>query len=188
MYRFAYLFMLSLALLFAAPTASAEDLSTIADKVKAVVNEEPSCWKLYRQQQRETIQFLEVDLDWVCGKESVIAYLYQAPSVEAASKLLYEIRTSPVQSSAVALGAPPLDSYKFGDESFVGAYYLYSRSSYILFRKGDIVVRIDSSTRGKASSKRTLKNAVRFAQLLDEYMPPPNAHVQRGRERQSKKP
>ena len=118
-------------------------------------------------------------MNWVCGKEGVIAYLYQAPSVEAAVELLYEIRTSPVESSVVAPGEPSIDSYQFGDESFVRSFNLYSRSSYVFFRKGNIVVGIDSGTIGKASSKRTLRNAVRFAQLFAERMPPPHNSFKR---------
>jgi hypothetical protein len=166
--------MLSLILLCSALAAYAQDVSAVAEKVKVVVKERTGCWKLFHQQERKTSDVTAVEVDWVCGKEGVIVYLYQAPSVEAAVKLLYEIRTSPVQSSTVALGAPPIGPYKFGDESYVGSYYLYSRSSYVFFRKGNIVVRIDSSTMGKASSKRTLRNAVRFAQLFAEHMPPPN--------------
>ena len=142
--------------------------------MKSLVKEKETCWKLFRQQERKNTEFSEVELDWVCGKENVITYLYQLPSVEAADKLLYEICTSPVQSSAVALGAPPIDSYQFGDESFVRAYLLYSRSSYVFFRKDNIVVRIDSGTTGKASSKRTLRNAVLFAQFFAERMSLPD--------------
>ena len=174
MFRSTNLLMLSLILLCSAPAAYGQDVSAVADKVKAVVKEKASCWKLFRQQERKNTEFSEVELDWVCGKESVIVYLYQAPSVEAAAKLLYEIRTSPVVSSAHVPGAPPTDSYQFGDETSVGSYYLYSRSSYVFFRKGNIVARIDSGSAGKTSSKRTLRNAVLFAQLSAEQMPPPN--------------
>jgi hypothetical protein len=174
MFRYANLFMLALTLLCSAPTAYAEDVSTVVEEVKAMVEKKSSCWKLLRQEERKNTEFLEIDLDWVCGKESVVAYLYQVPSVEAAAKLLYEIITSPVQSLAVAPGAPPTDSYKFGDESYVRAYLLYSRSSYVFFRKGNIVVRIDSGARGSGSHKRILRNAVRFAQLFAERMPPPS--------------
>ena len=174
MLRFANLLMLSLILLCSAPTNYAQDASAVAEKVKAVVKEKASCWKIYHQQERKIDGVTAVEVNWVCGKESVIAYLYQVLSVEAAARLLYEIRTSPVSSSAVVPGAPPLDSYQFGDESSVRSYYLYSRSSYVFFRKGNIVVRIDSGTMGKTSSKRTLRNAVRFAQWFAEVMPPPN--------------
>src|SRR5215208_1926265 len=168
------LFMLSLILLCSASTAYAGDVPIVAEEVTVMVKEKASCWKLHRQQERKNVEFPEVELDWVCGKESVIAYLYQASSVEAAAKLLHEIVTSPVQSSAVVPGAPPTDIYQFGDESYVGSYYLYSKSSYVFFRKGNIVVRIDSNGMWKPTSKRTLRNAVRFAQLFDECMPPPN--------------
>ena len=166
----AKLLVLSLVLLCSAPAAYAEDISDVAEQVKAVVKEKQPCWKLYHQQDRGKA----VEVNWVCAKEGVIAYLYQESSVEAAARLLYEIRTSPVASLARVPGAPPEDSYKFGDESFVRSYFSYSSSSYIFFRKGSIVVRIDSGSEGKTSSERTLRNAVLFAQLLIERMPPPN--------------
>ena len=169
--RSANLLILSLALLCSAPTAHAEDVSTVAEKVKAVVNEKGSCWKLFHEQKRRDIDRAEVLVNWVCGKEGVVVYLYQEPSVEAAVKLFYEMRTAPV-----AAPGRTVDSYKFGDESWVNSYNPYSRSSYVFFRKGNIIVRIDSGTRGKASSARTLKNAVRFAGLFDEQIrqPPSN--------------
>lgn len=174
MLRFAGLLMLPLILLCSAPAASAQDVSAVAEKVKVAVKEGARCWKLYHQQERKDGDRTAVEVNWVCGEEGVIAYLYQVPSVEAAARLLDEIRTSPVGSSAVVPGAPPMDSYQFGDESVVRSYYLYSRSSYVLFRKGDTVVRIESGTTGKASSERTLSNAVRFARLFAERLPPPD--------------
>jgi hypothetical protein len=181
MFRFANLFMLSLILLCSAPAASAEDVSTVVDNVKAIVKEKAACWKLYHQQERKDGERTTIEVNWVCGKEGVIAYLYQEPSVEAAVKLLYEIRTSPVQSLAVVQGAPPLDAYQFGDETVVRSYLLYSSSSYVFFRKGKIVVRIDSGTMGKASSKRTFRNAVRFAQWFADLIPTPNNSLNRTR-------
>jgi hypothetical protein len=182
MFRRVNLLILSLALLCAAPAAYAGDVSEVAEEVKAIVREKAPCWKLFRQQERKIPEFWEIDLDFVCGKASVIAYLYQTPSVEAAAKLLYEIVTSPVQSSATIPGHPVVTD-KFGDESYVGAYFLYTRSSYVYFRKGHIVVRIDSSSSGKASSKKTLKNAVIFAQFLAQHMPPTNSSSERGMKR-----
>jgi hypothetical protein len=123
------LLMLSLTLLCSARTAYAGEVFIVAEKVKSVVEKKASCWKLHRQQERKDVEFQEVELDWVCGKENVIAYLYQASSVEAASRLLHDIVTSPVQSSTVVLGAPPLDSYKFGDESYVCSYYFIRRAA-----------------------------------------------------------
>lgn len=169
--RFANLLMLSLVLLFPLPAAYAQDVSTVAEKVKAVIKDKASCWKLFHQQERKIDDGKAIEVNWVCGNEGVIAYLYQEPSVEAAVKLLYEIRTSPVQSSATSR---PVDPYKFGDESYVRSYYLYSSSSYVFFRKGNIVVRIDSGTTGKSTSTCTLRNAVRFAQMFAEQITPPN--------------
>ena len=174
MSRTANLLILPLILLCTAPAANAQDVSAVAEKVKSVVKKSEPCWKLYRQQERKHGDGKAVEVNWVCGKEGLIAYLYQELSVDAAAKLLYEIRTSPVGSSAHVPGAPTVDSYQFGDESFVGSYYLYTRSSYIFFRKGNIVVRIDSGSSGKTSSKRTLRNAVLFAQLFAEQMSLPN--------------
>jgi hypothetical protein len=174
MRQYAKLLMLLLVIPCGALTVRAQSVPEVAEKLKNSVKEKARCWKLFRQQERKTTEILEVELDWVCGKESVIVYLYQAPSVEAAAKMLYEILTSPVGSSARVPGAPPTDSYQFGDESSVGSYYLYTRSSYVFFRKGSIVARIDSGSARKTSSKRTLRNAVLFAQLLAEQMPPPN--------------
>ena len=160
---------LSLALLCSAPTAYAKDVSEVAADVKGIVKAKTSCWKLFNQHERKLTEFWEIDLDWVCGKESVVSYLYQTPSIEDATKLLHEIVNSPVQS-ITTIPRHPVDHHKFGDESYVGSYYLYSRSSYIFFRKGNIVVRIDSSSSGKTSSKKTLTNALRFAQLYAEHM------------------
>jgi hypothetical protein len=166
--------MLPLLLLCSAPAAYGQDVSAVAVKVKAVVNKSAPCWKLYHQQERKHGEGRAVEVNWLCGKEGVIAYLYQEPSVEAAAKLLHEILTSSVGSLATVPGPPPLDSYQFGDESSVRSYFLYSKSSYVLFRKGNIVARVDSGSAGKTSSKRTLRNAVLFAQLFAEQMPPPN--------------
>lgn len=173
MFRYVNLLMLSLTLLCSAPAADAQNVSAVAEEVKAIVKEKASCWKLYHQQERKDGDHTTVEVNWVCGKEGVVAYLYQVPSVEAAAKLLNEIITSPVQSLAVAQGAPPLDAYQFGDESYVRAYLLYSKSSYVFFRKGNVVVRIDSGTMWKASHKRTLRNAVRFARMFAERIQPP---------------
>jgi hypothetical protein len=179
MSRTANLLILPLILLCSAPVVIAQSVPPVVEKVKVVVKEKASCWKLYHQQERKDGDRTTVEVNWVCGKEGVVAYLYQEPSVEAATKLLYEIRTSPVESLAVVPGAPPMNPYQFGDESIVRAYLLYSRSSYIFFRKGNIVVRIDSGTMGKASSKGTLRNAVRFARLFAEHIPPPNNSLNR---------
>lgn len=170
MFRYASLLILHLALFCVAPSVHAQNVSTVSEQVKARVKEEAPCWKLFRHEARKTDQFAEIDVDWVCGKESVGVYLYEVSSEEAAAMLLREIVTSPVQSLAVAAGAPRVDSYKFGDESYVRAYLLYSKCSYIFFRQGKIVVRIDSNTMGKATSKRTLANAVRFAEWFTNQM------------------
>jgi hypothetical protein len=165
MFRPASLLILSLMLLCPPPAVYAGDVSTIAEEVKAAVEEKASCWKLFHQQERKDVDRAELWVNWVCGKKGVVVYLYQEPSVEAAIKLFYEMRTAPVASPGRLV-----ESYKFGDESFVTSYNPYSRSSYVFFRKGSIVVRIDSGTTGKASSARTLKNAVRFARLFVEKM------------------
>ena len=149
MTRTAILLILPLILLSPAPALNVQDVSTIANEVKAEVKEKGSCWKLFHQEQRKNGDRAEVWVNWVCGKEGVVVYLYQESSVEAAAKLLYEINTSPVQSLAVAMDAPPIRPYQFGDESFVRSNLLYSSSSYVFFRKGNIVVRIDSGQRGR---------------------------------------
>jgi|ERR1044071_6112272 hypothetical protein len=159
----AALFLVSLILLCSS-TASAKEASAIASEVKAIVKKEKPCWKIYHEQERKDGDFHSVEVNWVCGKDGVIVYLYQVPSVEAAAKLLREIITSPVQSSAVALGTPPIGPYQFGDETHVGSNYMYSSSSYVYFRKGNIVFRIDSGATARTTSKRTLKHALRFAQ------------------------
>ena len=184
MSRIVILFILLLILLCSAPAVNAQDVSTIAKNVKAIVKETSSCWKLFHEEQRTVGDRAEVWVNWVCGKEGVVVYLYQESSVAEAAKLLYEIRTSPVQSLAVAIGTPPIGPYQFGDESFVRSNLLYSSSSYVFFRKGNMVVRTDSGTTGKASSKRTLKNAVRFAQLFVDHMPPPNDSIKQTRNQQ----
>lgn len=170
MFRPASLLILSLILLRYTPAAYAGEVSTIAEEVKALVKEKASCWKVFHQQGRNDVDRAELWVNWVCGKEGVVVYLYQEPSVEAAIKLFYEMRTAPV-----AAPGRLVESYKFGDESFISSYNPYSRSSYVLFRKGSIIIRIDSGTTGKASSARTLKNAVRFAQLfVEKISPQPN--------------
>jgi len=168
MFRTASLLILSLMLLCPAPAASAEEVSAIVEGVKAVVKEEASCWKLFHQQGPRVTDRAEAWVNWACGKEGVVVYLYREPSVEAAVKLFHEMRTAPVASPGRVV-----DSYKFGDESFVTSFNPYSRSSYVFFRKGNIIIRIDSGTNGKASSARTLRNAVRFARWFDERMSQP---------------
>jgi hypothetical protein len=114
-----------------------------------------------------------IDLNWTCDEDSIMAYLYQAPSVEAAEKIFYELRTSPVAAPFWSSDGQNTDSYKFGDEASIRTNHLYVSSSYVFFRKGNIVVRVDSNT-GKKSKKtataRTLKNAVKFARLFDEQI------------------
>jgi len=166
-FRRANLLMLLPALLWLVPAAYARDVSDVAEEVKAIVKEKAPCWKVFRQEERKQAAFWEIDLDWVCGKEIVGAYLYQTPSVETAKKLLNDIVTSPVQSLTTTPGHPVINE-KFGDESDVRSYFAYSNSSYVFFRKGNIVVRIDSSGSGKTSSQKTLENAVLFAQLFAE--------------------
>ena len=185
MSRTAILLTLTLMLLCPARAVNAQDVSKVSKKVEAIVKEKISCWKLFHQEERKVGDRSEVLVNWVCGKEGVVVYLYQESSVEAAAKLLHEIRTSPVQSLAVALDAPPVGPYQFGDESVVRSHLLYSSSSYVFFRKGKIVVRIDSGTTGKASSKRTLRNAVRFAQLFADHLPPPNDSLNQTRNQKS---
>lgn len=171
MFRHVKLLITGLALLCSAPVAHAESLSTVAGRVKAVVKEKAPCWKLFHEQEGRNGDRADIWVNWVCGKEGVVVYLYQAPSVEAAVKMFYEMRTAPV-----AAPGRTLDSYKFGDESWVSSYNPYSRSSYVFFRKGNIIVRIDSGTTGNASSASTLKNAVRFARWFAEQIrqPPGN--------------
>jgi hypothetical protein len=157
-------------LLWCPPSAYGEDVSALVEGVKAAVKEKAPCWKLFHQQGPSGIDRAGAWVNWTCGKEGVVAYLYHEPSVEAAVKLFHEMRTAPVAAPGRAV-----DSYKFGDESFVSSFNPYSRSSYVFFRKGNIIVRIDSGTDGKATSARTLKNAVRFARLFVEQLSaPPN--------------
>ena len=172
MCRYAKILMSLLVVSCCALTVYPQSASEVAEKLKATLKEKAPCWKLFRQQERKGTEILEVDIDLVCGKDSVIAYLYQAPSVEAAAKLLYEIRTSPVAAPAAPPAGSSVDSYRFGDESYVRTYYEYSRSSYVFFRKGNIVVRIDSNMLAKPTSARTLRNAVLIAQMLADLMPP----------------
>lgn len=170
MHRTARLLILSLMLLWCPPSAYGEDVSALVEGVKAAVKEKAPCWKLFHQQGPSGIDRAGAWVNWTCGKEGVVAYLYHEPSVEAAVKLFHEMRTAPVAAPGRAV-----DSYKFGDESFVSSFNPYSRSSYVFFRKGNIIVRIDSGTDGKATSARTLKNAVRFARLFVEQLSaPPN--------------
>jgi hypothetical protein len=170
MYRTARLLILTLVLLCCAPSAYGEDVPALVEGVKAAVRKKAPCWKLFHQQGRRETDRAEAWVNWACGKDGVAAYLYHEPSVEAAIKLFQEMRTAPVAAPGRAV-----DSYKFGDESFVSSFNPYSRSSYVFFRKGNIIVRIDSGTNGKASSARTLKNAVRFARLFVEQLSaPPN--------------
>lgn len=152
------------------PKAYAQDISAIAGKVKAIVKEQASCWKLYNQQERKNTEIEEINLNWTCGRDGVIAYIYQAPSVETAIKWFYELRTSPVASPVTSSNWRNADSYKFGDESSIRSNFLYSSSSYVFFRKGNIVVRIDSGSSKKTTSARTLKNAVLFARLINEQI------------------
>lgn len=172
MRRYAKILMSLIVVSCCALTVYAQSVSEVAEKLKTVLREKAPCWKTFRQQERKSTEFVEAELDLMCGKESVIAYLYQAPSVEAAAKLLYEIRTSPVAAPATLPAGNSVDSYKFGDESYVSTYYHYSRSSYVYFRKGNIVVRIDSNMLAKPTSARTLRNAVWIAQLLADLIRP----------------
>jgi len=171
MYRTVCLLILSLVILCCTPSAYGKDVPALVEGIKAAVKEKAPCWKLFHQQGRRDVDRAEAWVNWVCGKEGVVAYLYHEPSVEAAIKLFHEMRTAPVAAPGRAV-----DSYKFGDESFVRSFNPYSRSSYVFFRKGNIIVRIDSGTSGKASSARTLKNAVGFARLFVEQLSaPPNS-------------
>lgn len=179
LFRRANLLMLLLALLWLVPAAHAQDVSDVAEEVKAIVKEKAPCWKVFRQEERKQAEFWEIDLDWVCGKASVGAYLYQTPSVETAKNLLNEIVTSPVQSLTTTPGHPEIND-KFGDESYVRYYLAYSNSSYVFFRKGNIVVRLDASGSGETSSQKTLKNVVMFAQFFAEHISSPKSSSNRG--------
>ena len=159
-------FILSLLVLFCVQAAYSQDISGVVKKVEALVND-ASSWKIQRRQERNRDDSKVMETDWVNGREIVGVYLYQEPSVEAAANLLEEMRTAPVESIATT---GPVGRYDFGDESYIRSNGVYSTSSYILFRKGNVVVRIDSTSSGKITSACTLKNAVRFARLFEEQL------------------
>jgi hypothetical protein len=154
-----------LILLCPAEAAHAQDVGALAEKLEAAVKEGAPCWELVHRQEREGDDGSAVELNWVGGEEAVMVYIYHGTSVEAAADLFQRMRTAPVASPGQVV-----DSYKFGDESKVTSYHPYSRSSYIFFRSGRVVVRIDSSTTGEATSARTLENAVSFARLTVEQI------------------
>ena len=144
------------------------------NRVKSAVRVKSSCWKLNRAQERQNGERTDFGQEWLCRKESVTVYFYQAPSIEAAVKLFEEMRDAPVASPGRTV-----DSHKFGDQSFIKSHSPYSKSSYVFFRKINIVIRIDSNIMRNATSERTLKNAVRFAQIVvEQIMPPPNNAMQ----------
>ncbi|HKQ99454.1 MAG TPA: hypothetical protein VJT09_02205, partial [Pyrinomonadaceae bacterium] len=106
--------------------------------------------------------------EWLCPKEAVTIYFFQAPSIEAAVKFYEELITSPVEAPG-----EHVDSPKIGDQSSITTHTDYSRSSYVYFRKGTIVVRIDSNILKLTTPIRTLENAIRFAQIVEEQIEPP---------------
>ncbi|HEX8071278.1 MAG TPA: hypothetical protein VF546_15085 [Pyrinomonadaceae bacterium] len=161
------LLVLLVVLVGSAPGVRAEGLVEIAGRVKGAVEEKRSCWKLNRVQERwEGTAF---EQEWLCGKkEAVTIYYFQRASVEEAAKLFEEIRTSPVQAPGRYVDAP-----KVGDQSTISAYNEYSTSSYVFFRKGDVVVRIDSNLLARGTPATTLENAVRFAQLVEAQIASP---------------
>ena len=176
MHRFANLTMLWLTLLCFMSISYAQEVSALAERVSSVMRARPSCWRLNRVQERREGERIIFEQDWLCHNESVTIYFYQESSVEAAARLFEVIRSAPV-----AAPGRLVDSHRFGDESFITSYSAYSRSSYVFFRKDNIVVRIDSSTLTvrNATWERTLRNAVRFAQIVvEQIMPPPNNAMQ----------
>ena len=154
---------LALVLLLAVQAGYTQDISTIVKDVEASLPNDTSGWQIHRKQERD--QGKVIELDWVHAKEIVGVYLYQESSVEAAAQLLYKIRTAPVASIT-----PTVNKFEFGDESDVRSNHHYLSGSYVLFRRGNVVVRIDSTSTGKTTPARTLKNAVRFARLFDEQL------------------
>ena len=135
---------LSLVFLVAVQAGYTQDISTVVKDVEALLPNDTSGWRIHRKQERD--QGKVIELDWVHEKEIVGVYLYQESSVEAAAQLLYKMRTAPVASIT-----PTLNKYEFGDESEVRSNHHYLTSSYILFRKGNVVVRIDSTSTEKTT-------------------------------------
>jgi hypothetical protein len=147
--------------------AQAQELADVLAKVKSAIVQKDSCWELKRAENRNLDDSKASEQDWVCGNQVVGIYYYQQPSIEAAGKLLQEIITSPVQAAGQTVPSP-----KIGDESSIRTYTEYSTSSYVFFRRGNIVVRIDSNlfeTTDRANTL-TLKNAIDFAKIVDDQI------------------
>jgi hypothetical protein len=169
MRRFAKILLLLLMALCPAQIISAQGISGVAEKVKSSVKAKAGCWKLNRESRREIAEFTEDEQEWECRKEYVRVVIYQMDSDTSASKLFRDQRDQITQSPGRVV-----DEYQFGDESRVLSSFQYSTSSYIFFRRGNLMVRIDANTDRNGTSTSTLKNAVLFAQLLEENLTPPD--------------
>jgi hypothetical protein len=167
--RCAKLITLLLILVCSTSAVGAQELSEVVGRVKSIAQAKRSCWKLNRAQERNTGARKAFEQEWLCRQESVTIYFYQGDSIEAAIKMFEELRTSPVEAPGLFVESP-----KLGDQSSITTYSAYSRSSYVYFRKSNIVVRIDANTMRNASSALTLKNALRFAHIVEEQISQPN--------------
>lgn len=145
--------------------STAQDLPDLVTKVKSAVAQRDSCWELKRAEDRKVDDTKRSEQDWVCRNQVVGVYYFQERSPEAAAKLYREIITSPVQAPG-----RHLDSPKFGEESSISTYNEYSTSSYIFFRRGNIVVRIDSSPLERVDGSLILQNAITFATVVDQAL------------------
>lgn len=169
MRRFTNLIMLLLMLVCSTSAVYSQELSEVVGRVKSVIQAKPSCWKLNRVQERNNSGWVSFEQEWLCRKESVTIYFFQEDSIDGAIKMFEELRTSPVQAPGLFVASPQI-----GDQSVIRTYPDYSRSSYIFFRKGKIVVRIDSNIMRNAPSTITLKNAIWFAQLIEKQISQPD--------------
>jgi len=155
-------------ILFCSPSiAYTQQVSTVAGRVKSVVQDKSTCWKLTRMQERKSVVRTDVEQEWLCGKESVTIYFYQGITTEAAINLFREMRAAPVASPGRSV-----DSHKFGDESLIttGALEIREGNTSIFFRQGDMVIRIDAVTMENPQSSSALKQAIRFAQIVAERL------------------
>jgi hypothetical protein len=100
--------------------------------------------------------------EWLCDQQVLSIYYFQTPTIEAAARMYHQMINSPVQAPGKPVASP-----KFGDESSI-TIGGYSTDSYVFFRRGSIVVRIDSSSLQKIEAARTLKSAIMFAQIVDK--------------------
>lgn len=147
--------------------ASAQDVSGAAERIKNVIKEKNSCWKLNRETERkydEAAGIRSVQQEWQCRDDYVQVYLFQVSSLEEADKMYRDQVSSPVSMPPIIV-----KTHKFGEESHVRTSnnYIKTGSSYVFFKERAAFVRIDSNSSNRNTSL-SLENALRFAEIVNE--------------------